>query len=493
MLHNCTDGYRCENTLGSFKCVRERHCGTGYTVQHESQSCVDIDECENGLHNCGRGLVCHNVPGTFKCIQPQCPPDQRFDTKIGACLRIKCPSGFELRISNVGGTARCHDIDECNKSNPCSPHQTCINTLGSFRCDGASEPTSCPDGYTLRAGQCVDIDECVQGMDGGTKRACPEGTRCINTDGSYECLCERNGYEYRDGQCLDVNECVASSPPCPPGSHCRNLNGSFECICSRGFIWNYGTHDCDDIDECKLSPSKCEHQCVNLRGSYFCLCKPGFQLMQDGRSCTTNALISADCPNGYVNEGGSCRDLDECAERRSLCNNEEVCVNIRGGFRCERVHCPQGYVKITPTHCQWSDYAIHKGHCPDERILPPYMPISHFYSFVSIPSDLTSLPTTIFIVKINPRSAGYSRTSMPIFTLKLDAQWSYAFKLIIRSNSPRKAELLLTRPIHGPQILPIDIITEFSSHEGNEENVRHEEQWIHSVAHLTVFVSEHEF
>ena len=37
--------YRCDNTIGSYACVRVATCGTGYTLSRNTGMCVDDDEC----------------------------------------------------------------------------------------------------------------------------------------------------------------------------------------------------------------------------------------------------------------------------------------------------------------------------------------------------------------------------------------------------------------------------------------------------------------
>ena len=36
--HNCASGMRCENYPGSFRCIREISCGTGYSVNATHKS-----------------------------------------------------------------------------------------------------------------------------------------------------------------------------------------------------------------------------------------------------------------------------------------------------------------------------------------------------------------------------------------------------------------------------------------------------------------------
>ncbi|XP_045518801.1 fibulin-2-like [Pieris brassicae] len=61
---------RCDNTVGSYLCIRFISCGTGYILHHSSSTCEDIDECALGTHNCDRAgpeYHCVNIPGSFRC------------------------------------------------------------------------------------------------------------------------------------------------------------------------------------------------------------------------------------------------------------------------------------------------------------------------------------------------------------------------------------------------------------------------------------------
>lgn len=37
--HDCLDTQRCDNTIGSYTCIRLQSCGTGYTLNAESGNC----------------------------------------------------------------------------------------------------------------------------------------------------------------------------------------------------------------------------------------------------------------------------------------------------------------------------------------------------------------------------------------------------------------------------------------------------------------------
>lgn len=83
--HECLDTQRCDNTIGSYRCIRTQSCGTGYTFNAETQNCegrkflheveiefilkhfympfTDDDECALGRHNCFDPYECHNTKG----------------------------------------------------------------------------------------------------------------------------------------------------------------------------------------------------------------------------------------------------------------------------------------------------------------------------------------------------------------------------------------------------------------------------------------------
>lgn len=50
--HNCLQSQRCDNTIGSFHCIRFTSCGTGYTLNAQTGLCEDDDECSLGTDNC---------------------------------------------------------------------------------------------------------------------------------------------------------------------------------------------------------------------------------------------------------------------------------------------------------------------------------------------------------------------------------------------------------------------------------------------------------
>ncbi|XP_044171676.1 uncharacterized protein LOC114977630 isoform X4 [Acropora millepora] len=225
------------------------------------------------------------------------------------------------------------DIDECS-SNPCQNGATCVNLVGSYRCN-------CAPGYT--GGTCqTDINEC-------SPNPCQNGATCVNGVGSYRCNCAPG---YTGGTCqTDINEC--SPNPCQNGATCVNGVGSYRCNCAPGYTG--GTCQ-TDINECSPNPCQNGATCVNGVGSYRCNCAPGYtggtcqtdinecspNPCQNGATCVN--LIGSyrcDCAPGYL--GSTCQtDLKKCASNH--CKNGATCVNQGGSYQCI---CAPGFIGVT--------------------------------------------------------------------------------------------------------------------------------------------------
>lgn len=198
--HDCSETQRCDNTIGSYTCIRLQSCGTGYTLNAGTGHCDDDDECILNRHNCVAPYECRNTKGSFRCDRPRyttttpppttttlkttttprpyihthvysstpkrytitapygrytAPPvpastspiPNRFsewDTRFGPCN-----AGFQR--SNQGA---CVDVDECYVSNPCRRNQRCQNTNGSYKCVNL---LTCSGGFTSNeeGSQCI--------------------------------------------------------------------------------------------------------------------------------------------------------------------------------------------------------------------------------------------------------------------------------------------------------------------------------------------------
>uniref|UniRef100_A0A7N9CGN1 Fibulin-1 n=1 Tax=Macaca fascicularis TaxID=9541 RepID=A0A7N9CGN1_MACFA len=287
-----------------------------------------------------------------------------------------CFVGYQLLSDGVS----CEDVNECiTGSHSCRLGESCINTVGSFRCQRDS---SCGTGYELTEdNSCKDIDECESGI-----HNCLPDFICQNTLGSFRCRpklqCKSGFIQDALGNCIDINECLSISAPCPTGHTCINTEGSYTCQknvpnCGRGYHLNEEGTRCVDVNECQRYPGRlCGHKCENTLGSYVCSCSVGFRLSVDGRSCEdinecSSSPCSQECANVYGSyqcycrrgyqlsdvDGVTCEDIDECALPTGghICSYR--CINIPGSFQCS---CPSSGYRLAPNgrNCQDIDECV---------------------------------------------------------------------------------------------------------------------------------------
>lgn len=105
---------------------------------------------------------------------------------------------------------------------------------------------------------------------------------------------------------------------CGEHAACAEIDGGPACLCESGWVGDGAT--CTDLDECATGTAKCDSNatCTNTPGSYTCACRAG-----------------------YTGDGMTCADIDECANGTATCGTGTTCQNIPGGYKCG---CGQGYV-----------------------------------------------------------------------------------------------------------------------------------------------------
>ncbi|KAM6171669.1 protein delta homolog 1 isoform 5-T5 [Erethizon dorsatum] len=170
-------------------------------------------------------------------------------------------------------------------------------------------------------GFCEDDNmcRCQPGWQGPQCDQCVTSPGCVNgrCEEPWECVCE-DGW---DGKLCDIGVRACTSTPCNNNGTCMDLgNGHYECACVPG----YSGKDCQKKDgPCAINGSPCQHggSCVDDEGRAShasCLCPPGFS----GNFC--EIMASSCTPNP--------------------CENDGVCTDIGGDFRCR---CPAGFIDKT--------------------------------------------------------------------------------------------------------------------------------------------------
>ncbi|CAD5119120.1 DgyrCDS7763 [Dimorphilus gyrociliatus] len=248
-----------------------------------------------------------------------CGPNMHYEANAPACPST-CQDPEAPKTCTVAPSDGC----VCNpgfvqSGTDCVPETEC----GCMTADGMYKQL----GETWGDSQCGTKYTCSQG--GEIKEdqvVCHTLAECGIEDGERKCKC-KSGYA-GDGQtyCEDINECKTVSSDddqiaavCPPEAECKNKVGGYDCICRKGFVNK--DNKCEDVDECKQTPSVCPHKCVNIIGSYKCECNDGFR-MENGAKV--------------------CKDVNECQLKTDDCPPNSYCINRIGGFTCR---CRRGYQK----------------------------------------------------------------------------------------------------------------------------------------------------
>ena len=232
------------------QCVNPRRsdceCKEGF-YRDESNSCVDVDECE-ATNNCHQNAACSNTEGSyycacetgffgtgFSCLEGMCndafcPGNRTCSSPTSSC---NCPEGLEKN-----GTY-CFDIDECSRgTHDCLKRSYCVNEVKTYSC-------TCLAGYNDKRTindqiHCTNLDLMV----------------CHLTDQVFECACKDGFNENVDGTCTDIDECIAGTHDCSKDSTCVNDIGNFIC----------------DVDECAFGIHNCASgvKCINTYASFTC-------------------------------------------------------------------------------------------------------------------------------------------------------------------------------------------------------------------------------
>ncbi|KRX68617.1 Latent-transforming growth factor beta-binding protein 2 [Trichinella sp. T9] len=306
---------QCTNATGIFGCS----CLDGF--EGDGYNCTDINECELPSKQplCTENSVCHNIPGSYFC---------------------DCATGYKSK-NGLGGM--CEDIDECeDKTHNCTSLEQCINTDGSFRCE--SRP--CEIGFEKINGVCHDINECK------TSNACSPDQSCINLIGSYKCIDQISAGQSKSTSKIDeidgclVNEsCVKNASICHDRAVC--LSQVDKCACTTGYEGN-GIH-CIDINECAKDKYICpsETNCINLDGGFTCCdsekskeecLKTKHIICKSDNECRSNSKCidhHCKCQQGFhLNENLECIDIDECSSFSTICPEKNWCVNLPGSYVC---------------------------------------------------------------------------------------------------------------------------------------------------------------
>lgn len=356
-------GGRCVNVEGSFSCL----CDTGFQLSAESNECVDINECEDyGRPVCG-AWRCENSPGSYRCVR-SCQPGFHLapagecididecanDTMCGShgfcdntdgSFRCLCDQGFENSASGWD----CVDVNECELMLAVCGAALCENVEGSFLCLCANDLEE----YDAQEGRCRPRGgggQSVPEAPTGDHHPGPSRMECYSGQEDQPCSSLR-GRNTTQAECC-CTQGASWGDTCAPCPAEDSVEFSEICPSGKGYIpvegaWMFGQTTYTDADECMMfGPGLCQNgRCLNTVPGYICLCHPGYHYNAARRQC---------------------EDHDECQD--TVCENGE-CVNTDGSFHCycsppltldhSRQHCVNG----TSSPEELPDHDIHMDIC----------------------------------------------------------------------------------------------------------------------------------
>ncbi|XP_011500132.1 PREDICTED: fibrillin-1 [Ceratosolen solmsi marchali] len=400
--NDCLSSQRCDNTIGSYTCVRFLPCGTGYTLNAATEICEDDDECSLGTHDCGSGYSCRNTHGSYRCDRNRIrtTSTQRPTIKRSRRPTVRPTSAAIYSTPRIINTnASTTTIMTSSKPRTLSIQRAIVTTTTTARpmttvstthqhnttISSTTTPTTATSMPTVLTSNDAITTTTYKNIfthkpkkiiittttttedipTVGTLRTTPYTIKSIiPLRLKIKCL---RGFENDPfGQCIDIDECHKNVNICGR-QRCINTIGSYRCeirkICGIGYAADPITSQCKDINECVQGLHKCgpEQTCENRQGGYICYCPAGYEvggshncidldecerslprrLCDEGGHCVnTLGSYRCECDFGFEEEhqSGGCRDVDECAAEPGPCQQE--CYNTWGSYSCG---CGPGY------------------------------------------------------------------------------------------------------------------------------------------------------
>ncbi|XP_013200140.1 fibrillin-1 [Amyelois transitella] len=352
--HNCIpESQRCDNTVGSYLCVRFLSCGTGYILHHATGVCEDIDECSLGTHNCARAgsqYSCVNIPGSFRCVRKR--SSTTTTTPLPEYEYEYYDSEEEVNETNSASSPKPDEVKPTSSTSetPTPPPQTTSSTK-------ISEPAPTPEQPKL-----VILEREPESPDDRTNEIIPPQPKDENTSPNYEQKQETTPTQTIVQEPERPETTTQPTPEERPNQFDPNKNeepdqtrpnepypsppNPIEPSPNNGPRTETGSQPTETENRSttpKIVDVRVGEKTAEVDGT---VTKDG-AVVVDTNNVPKNEWTKINekpitCQYGFeLNDFGACFDIDECATNRHSCSGlTEVCINTMGGYVCE---CADGF------------------------------------------------------------------------------------------------------------------------------------------------------
>lgn len=195
-----------------------------------------------------------------------------------------------------------------------------------------------------------------------------------------------------------------------------------------------------------------------------------------------------------IGDGRTCQDVDECTQGIANCNGEnDICVNTRGGYKCETVICPSGFVKAPAigtrnnnVKCQRTTFV-----CPQGDVECLYAPLSFSVNFITFPNEIR-VPADLFTMR-GPLSP-YRRLDFELElksardpvtgTTNVNREFFH-----LKEVAPNEVVVQLLRQVPDTQDIELQLNMKIYSTEFSQQHAGQEIYFGTAVAKILIFVT----
>ncbi|XP_052067581.1 uncharacterized protein LOC127706896 isoform X1 [Mytilus californianus] len=245
------------------------------------------------------------------------------------------------------GDGETHMCGRCeNGTDPCDRSPTEHSFGAQSECSPCLDGWICKDGYATPCANYTYVLGC-------NDTYCPD--TCTHCEAGYAC---RGGQRYICLPGTYSKGSVEFCTICTEGLY-QDEPGQSECKkCPAGYYSSKSKDRCNACDVGSYSLGDGKVGCIACTSTTECPCmgnKACFEAGDSRAGCINKGSGSyecLDCPVGFIGDGVTCADIDECALHHP-CWNTSACINTVPGYQC--LACPYGYTGTYEDGLAWNN------------------------------------------------------------------------------------------------------------------------------------------